>query len=166
MELVTPGLGLIFWQAITFLIVFFVLSRFAWKPIMKAIHEREATIERALSEADRARREIKNLQSQNEDLLKQARAEREKLISDARTQANAMLSEAQEKARQESGRQMNEARQMIATEKAAALTEIRNQVADLSITIAEKVIRQRLQGDDQQRLLVNQMLNETPLSSN
>jgi F-type H+-transporting ATPase subunit b len=166
MNLVTPGLGLIFWQLVTFLIVVFVLSRVAWKPILTMIKEREDSIETALDAAKQARAEMESLKSSNEDLLKEARLEREKMIREAQTTANAIVAEAQDKARTETTRLLEDARLSIQSEKASALADIRNQVADLSIAIAEKVMKEHLSNDASQQALVARYLDEAKTSIN
>ncbi len=166
MNLVTPGLGLIFWQTLTFLIVLFVLSRFAWKPILSTIKKREDEIDEALKAAQHARQEMAKLQASNENLLKEARAERDKMMREAQQTANAIVGEAQEKARTEGNRLMEDARNSIQAEKAAALAEIRNQVAELSLSIAEKILKEKLANDAAQQALVNSYIQEAQSSLN
>lgn len=160
MELVTPGIGLIFWQLVTFLAVVFILSRVAWKPILKAIKEREDSIEEALESAKRARDEMKALSHKNEDLLKEARLEREKLIKEAQKTAAAIVGDAQEKARAEYNKITEEARTSIEGQKTAAMATLRNYVADLSMDIAERVIGEKLADQGAQKELVNKYLKE------
>lgn len=166
MELVTPGLGLIFWQTLSFLIVVFVLARVAWKPILKAIKERESSIEEALESAKRAREEMKLLNSKNEDLLKEARLEREKMIKEAQKTAAAIVSDAQDKARAEFNKVTEDARASIESQKAAAMASLRNYVADLSMDIAERVIGEKLADQNAQKDLVNKYLEEANNKAN
>jgi F-type H+-transporting ATPase subunit b len=166
MNLVTPGLGLIFWQLVTFLIVVFVLSRVAWKPILAMIKEREDSIEAALAAAKDARAEMELLRKGNEDLLKEARAEREKMIREAQITASSIVADAQDKSRAEAARQLEDARITIQSEKASALAEIRNQVAELSIAVAERVIKEKIGTDAAQSALVNRYLDEATTSAN
>lgn len=166
MNLVTPGLGLIFWQTLTFLIVLFVLSRFAWRPILSTIKKREDEIDEALKAAQHARQEMAKLQASNENLLKEARAERDKMMREAQQTANAIVGEAQEKARTEGNRLMEDARNSIQAEKAAALAEIRIQVAELSLSIAEKILKEKLANDAAQQALVNSYIQEAQSSLN
>jgi F-type H+-transporting ATPase subunit b len=166
MNLVTPDLGLIFWQLISFLIVVFVLQRVAWKPILAAIKEREDSIEAALMTAQQARKEIENLKSSNEDLLKEARAEREKIVREAQALASSVVADAHDKARNEASRMLEDARTTIQAEKASALAEIRNQVAELSISIAEKVLGEKLSNDAAQTALVSRYLDEAKTGLN
>jgi F-type H+-transporting ATPase subunit b len=166
MNLVTPGLGLIFWQLVTFLIVVFVLSRVAWKPILAMIKEREDTIESALESAKEARAEMESLKNNNENLLKEARLEREKMVREAQVTSIAIVAEAHERAQTETSRLLQDARTSIQAEKASALADIRNQVADLSISIAEKILKEKLAGDVNQQELVARYLDEAKTTLN
>jgi F-type H+-transporting ATPase subunit b len=164
MELITPGFGLIFWQAITFLVVLFILGKFAWKPIMSAIEEREASIENALASAERAKAEMQQLQANNEALLKEARLERDKMLSDAQASGSALIAEAKERATIEANKIIESAKATIQTEKQAAITELKNQVATLSIDIAEKIIKAKLSTEQAQKDLVRQYIQESNLN--
>ena len=163
MDLVTPGLGLIFWQAITFLLVLFLLSKFAWKPIMSSLKEREETIEGALRSAEQAKQEMMKLKADNEKLLDEARAERDQMMRKAQQNADAIVEEAKEKASAESSKIVESARLAIQSERQAALEDIRKQVATLSIEIAEKLLRNQLKEERAQRELVNQLVKESNL---
>jgi F-type H+-transporting ATPase subunit b len=160
MELVTPGLGLIFWQTITFLVVLFLLSKFAWKPIMSSLKEREETIEGALRAAEQAKSEMMKLKADNEKLLNEARAERDSMMKKAQQTAEAIIEEAKEKASTESSKIVENARLAINAERQAAIQDIKKQVASLSIEIAEKILRNQLREERAQRELVNQLVNE------
>lgn len=164
MQLVTPEFGLIFWQLLTFLIVLFLLSRFAWKPIMAGLREREASIESALREADRARLEMQNLQAQNQNLLAEARAERDRILREAQHGANQLIETAKQRATQEGARQLEAARQEIDTQKRAALAEIKNTASQLSLDIAEKLLRRELKDDAAQKALVTEYLKDVKLN--
>jgi len=166
MNLVTPGLGLIFWQLITFLVVVFVLSRVAWKPILAMLKEREDSIESALAAATGARAELEQLRKGNEELLEEARGEREKMIRDAQVTANSILTDNQEKSRAEAARILEDARQTIQSEKASALAEIRNYAVELSISVAERVIKDKINTDAAQTALVTRYLDEAAATSN
>ncbi len=159
-NLLNPSLGLIFWTAITFLTVLFILSRTAFKPISKALAEREQSIQTALDAADKAREEMKLLQASNEKLLQEARSEREEMLKEARSAAVKTVEEAQEKANSEYTRIVESAQQEITREKEAALAEVRKQVADLSVQIAEKVVRKQLGSEAAQKDLVEGYLKE------
>jgi len=163
MDLVTPGLGLIFWQTVTFLLVLFLLSKFAWKPIMSSLREREETIEGALRSAEQAKQEMMKLKADNEKLLDEARAERDIMLRKAQQTAETIVEEAKEKASAESSKIVESARLAIQSERQAALEEIRKQVATLSIEIAEKLLRNQLKEERAQRELVNQLVKESNL---
>lgn len=160
MDLVTPSLGLIFWQTLTFLIVLFVLSRVAWKPIMQTLKEREDTIETALKSAEAARNEMQSLQANNEKMLQEARIERDRILKEAQSTSAALIAEAKDKANVEGTRMIDAARQAINTEKAAAMADLKNYVATLSIDIAEKVLRKELADAPAQKALVQGFLTD------
>ncbi len=160
MELVSPGIGLIFWMSLSFGVVLWVLGRFAWKPIMKALHEREQTIDTALHAAEKARQEMKELKFSNEMLLKEAKEERDALMRDARKLRESMLEEAKTKAREEADRIIENARASIEYEKMAAMTDLKNQLAQLSIEIAEKLLREELSGGHKQEDYLKKLLND------
>jgi len=144
MDLVTPGLGLIVWTTLVFLILVFLLSKFAWKPILNAVHAREEAIDQALKQAEAARAEMGKLQASNEQLLKQAREEREAIVKEGRAMRDAMIAEAKDAASAEAAKILESARTQIHQEKMAAVTELKNQVAQLAIDMAEKVLRAEL----------------------
>lgn len=164
MELITPGIGLLFWQTLLFLLTLLVLARFAWKPIMASLHEREQSIETALREADRARVEMQALQDQNQNLLQEARAERDRVLREAQAAGNQLIESAKQKATEEGARQLAAARQDIQTEKRAALAEIKNTAATLSLEIAEKLLRRELKDGAAQQALVTEYLKDVKLN--
>ena len=164
MELVTPAFGLVFWMLITFLIVLFLLKKFAWKPILDMIKEREESIENALSSAEKAKKEMASLKSSNEKILSDARLERDLMLKEARELKEGMINEAKGKATAEADKIVSAARETINNEKMAAITELKNQVATLSIEIAEKVLRQQLASDEKQKAYVKQLLDEVKLN--
>lgn len=164
MELVTPGIGLIFWQTVLFLLTLFVLARFAWKPIMASLHEREETIESALREADRARVEMQKLQSENQNLLAEARAERDRILREAQQAGNQLIEQAKQRSTEEGGRMINQARAEIDTQKRAALAEIKTLAGQLSVEIAEKVLRRELKDEAAQKALVTEYLKDVKLN--
>lgn len=158
MELVTPDLGLLFWQTATFLVVLLVLSKFAWKPIMEGLKEREQSIENALSEAKKAKEEMANLKADNEKLLNEARRERDKMLQEAQHMANNIIQDAKEKTGKETQAMVNAARAEIELSKEAALAELKNYLASTSLEIAEKVIRKNLSNDQAQQQLVKDLI--------
>ena len=164
MNLITPELGLLFWQTITFLCLLLLLSRFAWKPIMSSLREREETIENALKSAELARKEMAKLRADNERLLDEARAERDAMMRKAQQTADTIVEEAKNKAAAESNRIVESARAAILAERQAATDDIRRQIAVLSVDVAEKVLRRQLRDEPQQRQLVDQFVKDIHLS--
>ncbi|MBK7181721.1 MAG: F0F1 ATP synthase subunit B [Bacteroidetes bacterium] len=164
MELVKPSIGLIFWMAVSFSIILFLLKKFAWKPILGMIKEREESIESALAAAEKAKEEMKALQSNNERILAEARAERDTLLKEAREIKDKMILEAKTTATKEGERMLAIARENIQNEKMAAITELKNQVATLSIEIAEKILKSELSSDEKQKSLVNTLLKDVNLN--
>ena len=164
MGLVTPGIGLIFWTTLAFLVVLFLLKKLAWKPILESIKKREETIESALQAAEAAKIEMARLKSSNEAELKKAREERDNVLKEARDQRDVIISEAKVKAQAEADRIVANARETIKNEKLAAISELKNQVATLSIEIAEKVLRSELSNETKQATVVNNLVNEINLN--
>ena len=164
MELVTPGIGLLFWMTLSFGLLLFVLGKYAWKPILKAIHEREDSIETALHSAEKAREDMLLLKADNEVLLKQAREERDAMLRDARKMKEDILEEARGKANEQGQRIIETARESIQFEKMAAFTELKNQIAMFSIEIAEKVIEQELSDKEKQKKFTEKLIGKIKLS--
>ncbi len=160
MDLLTPGTGLIIWQAFVFLLLVLLLSKFAWKPILNALKERETSIQQALDAAEKARAEMARLQADNEKLLKEARGERDKMLKEARETANRMIDEARAEARKSADKIIDDARQAIQLEKQAALREVKVQVARFSLQIAEKLLKKNLESDKAQKELVETYLKD------
>ncbi len=164
MDLVTPGFGLVFWTTLSFLILLFLLRKFAWRPILTAVNDREKSIEEALTQAQKAREEMAGLKADNERILKEARTERDQILKEAREIQNNMVEASREKAREEAKRILASARETIENEKKAALHELRNTVGSLAIRIAEKVLRSELSNTDRSKELANDYLNDIPFS--
>ncbi|HRY97801.1 MAG TPA: F0F1 ATP synthase subunit B [Bacteroidales bacterium] len=160
MELVSPGIGLIFWMSLAFGLVLFVLGKYAWKPILKALKEREQSIDDALHAADKAREEMQQLKFDNEKLLAEAKEERDVILREARKLREKLLEDSRLKANEEANRILDAARESIENEKMAALTELKNQLASLSIEIAEKILKQRLADDPRQQALVETLMKD------
>jgi F-type H+-transporting ATPase subunit b len=160
MELIKPSIGLVFWMSVSFLTLLFILKKFAWKPILNMLHEREQNIAEALNTAKKAREEMASLKADNERLLNEARIERDRMIKEARDTKDAIIAEAKGKAQAEANKILAQTRETIQTEKNAALTELKNQVASMSIQIAEKILRAELSNDDKQKALVQNMLKD------
>src|SRR6185312_10564702 len=164
MDLVSPNPGLILWTAITFLILLFILKKYAWKPILKAVTDRENSIESALLKADAVREEMARLTNENEALLKQARAERDAIIAEGTKVKNQIISDAKESAQKEGARQIELALQEINNQKFIASANVKNQVASLSLEIAEKVLRKQFEDHKKQDELVKELLRDVKLS--
>ncbi len=164
MDLVTPGIGLIFWTAVVFVILFILLAKFAWKPILGAIKEREESIENALSSAEKAKAEMAALQSDNERILNEARAERDLLLKEAREVKDKIIADAKNTATAEGDRLLEAARVNIENEKNAAVADLKGQVAALSIEIAEKILKSELSSDEKQKALVNGLMEDVNLN--
>ncbi|MBW6459343.1 MAG: F0F1 ATP synthase subunit B [Bacteroidales bacterium] len=160
MELIQPGLGLIFWMTLSFLAVFFILRKYAWKPILKMLREREESIDKALHAADQAKLEMEQLKFDNEILLREAKNERDAILNEARKIRDKIFEEARMKANEDAQRIIENARDRIENEKMAAIVELKNQIALLSIEIAEKLIREELSHDKKQEGLIKKMLDE------
>jgi F-type H+-transporting ATPase subunit b len=158
MELVSPGIGLIFWMTIAFLAVLYILGKYAWKPIMKALKEREVSISDALNAAELAKEEMKALQFSNEQLLREAKNERDLLLADARKIKETILEEARQKANEEANRIINSAKESIQYEKMAAMTELKNQLADWSLEIAKKILQKELSDPQKQEAYIKELL--------
>ena len=164
MELIKPQFGLIFWMALSFLILMFILGKFAFPIIMKSLKEREDSITNALSAAEKAKKEMAALQADNEKLLVQARAERDLMLKEARDTKDAIVAEAKNKAQAEANKILATTRETINNEKNAAITELKNQVAAMSIEIAEKILRQELSNDEKQKALMDNLMKDISLN--
>lgn len=164
MELVKPGLGLIFWMTITFSIVLFILSKFAWKPILSAIREREDSINNALNAAEDARKQMDALKSDNEKLLNQARAERDLMLKEANEMKENIIATAKRTADEEGRKIIAKASESIESAKLNAMNELKTQVAVLSVDLAEKVLRKKMEDRAQQEAFVNENLKSITLN--
>ncbi|AUC82919.1 F0F1 ATP synthase subunit B [Lacinutrix sp. Bg11-31] len=163
MNLTAPE-SLIFWTTIIFVVFFFLMKKFAWKPILGAVKSREESINNALESAEKAKLEMQNLQADNENLLKEARAEREAMLKDAREIKNKMIDDAKEEAQTQANKMIAQAQAAIESEKKSAMAELKSHVAGLSVDIAEKVVRQELANKDKQLALVESLLGEAKLN--
>lgn len=156
--------GLFFWQILIFVLLVWLLNKFAWKPILNAVNEREEGIKKALEEADKARQEMAELNASNEKILKEARAEREKMLKDAREIKESLISEAKDEAKMQADKIITQAKTTIENEKQAAIVELKKQVAELSVGIAEKVIKEELSNKEKQIKLIDKMLDEAAIN--
>lgn len=159
MQLVTPGIGLLFWMTVTFSLVLFILSKFAWKPILKSIKEREDSITGALNAADDARKKMDALNADNQRLLNEARSERDKMLREANDMKEEILSKARKAAEDEGRKMIQSAKESIEKEKINAMNELKAQVAELSVDMAERILRKKMEDRNQQEAFVNEHLN-------
>ncbi len=156
--------GLFFWQIFLFLLLLFLLKKYAWKPILNAVKDREEGIQNALKSAENARKEMQNLTADNERILKEARNDREELLKEARTMRTEMIEEAKGQAQLEADKLIAKAKEEIENEKQTAITDLKNQVADLSIGIAEKLVKDQLDSKGKQVALIEKMLKDVKLN--
>jgi F-type H+-transporting ATPase subunit b len=164
MGLVMPNPGTIFWMLIIFAIVLFVLRKFAWIPILNALSEREESIATALNSAEAARKEVEGLKADNDKIIVEARKEKDIILKEAREIKDKIVAEAKEKANLEGQKSIEQARQQIEAEKTAAISEIKKQVAELSVSIAEKVIKKELSNSGEQEKMVNGLIDDIKLN--
>ncbi len=164
MELITPSIGLLFWMLVGFGILFFILAKFAWPIVMKAINSREEKIESQLAEAERVRNDMKNLKSEHHALLVQAKEERDQILADARKIREKLYEETKETANREAQVIIAEAKNAIHFEKMKAMTDIKNEIANMSIEIAEKILRNELSEKEKQEELANNLLKDINLN--
>ncbi|MDR2122062.1 MAG: F0F1 ATP synthase subunit B [Flavobacteriaceae bacterium] len=164
MDLLTPDIGLVVWMTISFVVLLWILGKFAWKPIVKALAEREESIRKSLDEAKNAREEMAKLTSQNEQVLKEARLERETILKEAREIKDKIIADAKEAATEESNKIILAARESINNEKISAINQIKSEVANLSIDIAKKVLQRELSSAEEQKKLVESLVNQAKLN--
>ena len=160
MELVNPGIGLIFWMTVAFLAIMYILGKYAWKPIMKALKEREVSIHEALTSADRAKKEMQELQFSNEKLLQEAKNERDAILSEARKIRESIIEESKVKAGEEANRIVNSAKESIQYEKMAAMAELKDQLANLSLEVAKKILKRELADPGKQEAFVKELIKD------
>ena len=158
------SVGLFFWQSLIFLTLLFLLRKYAWKPILKAVNEREEKISDAINLAEKTKEEMKSLQEKNENLLKEARAERDAIIKDAKATASKMIEDAKSASKEEGNKLVLAARESINAEKAGAIAELKTQMAMFSLEIAEKVVRGELTSDDKQKALAEKLVDDINLN--
>ena len=163
MGFVTPDYGTIFWMVIIFGIVLFILKKFAWKPILNALKDREESIADALSSAEKARKEVEGLKANNEKVLAEARKEKDLILKEAKEVKDKIVAEAKDQAAKEGQKIVEAARQQIEAEKKAAISEMKQQVTELSVLAAEKIIQKELKNKDAQEDIVNDLLKDLKL---
>ncbi len=160
MELVTPGIGLLFWMLLAFTIVMVILKKFAWKPILAMLKDREESIDNALKAADNARDEMSKLQSDNEKILAEARADRDVMLKEGKEMKDQIISDAKSGAVTEANKIIEAAKATIESEKKAAVSDMKKQIAEFSIQISEKILREELSNSDKQEKLVENLLKD------
>ena len=165
MDLVTPDVGLLFWTFCSFVILYFLLKKFAWKPILGSVNDREVSIREALLAADNAKKEMENLKSDNEKILKEAKIERENMLKDAREIKTKLISDAENQAKEQASKLIESAQLAIQNEKNSAMSELKQTVVELSVGIAEKVISSELEDKNKQLKVVENMLNDASLNN-
>jgi F-type H+-transporting ATPase subunit b len=164
MDLLTPELGLFLWTLIAFLAVLFILGKFAWKPILKALGEREKGIADSISAAERIKGEMNQLRSENENLMAQAREERSQMLKEAKEIKDRIVNEAKDQAKTEANKIIADAQQQIQQQKMAALTEVKNEISNLAVEVAEKILRKQLATAENQNSYVNMLTEDIKMN--
>ncbi|WP_052910767.1 F0F1 ATP synthase subunit B [Riemerella anatipestifer] len=164
MDLLIPSEGNLIWSLVVFLILVLLLSKFAWKPILKTVNDRETSIVDALNQAKLAKKEMEDLKADNERIIREAKVERDAILKEAREIKDRIVNEAREVAKVEGDKMIAAAKQSIAAEKSAAMADIKNQVGALSLSIAETILKQKLDNTEAQNALVENMLNQSNLN--
>ena len=160
MELVNPGIGLVVWMTLAFLALLYILAKYAWKPIMSALKERENTIFDALNSAERAKEEMVKLKFSNEELLQEAKNERDSILAAARKIKESIIDEAKQRATEEANRIVISAKESIENEKMAAITELKNQLADFSLEVATKILQKELADPQKQEEYSKELMKD------
>ena len=163
MDLVTPDIGLLVWTGISFGLLYLILKKFAWGPILGAVNEREQSIKEALEAADKAKKDMENLKADNEKILNEAKAEKEALLKEAREIKSKLISDAEDEAKTKAKKMVEAAKTAIQNEKNSAMNELRNTVVDLSVGIAEKVISEELEDKNKQLKIIEDILKDSKL---
>jgi len=164
MDLLIPDLGLFFWTLLAFLVVLFILKKFAWGPIVKALQERESGIADSIAAAEKVKAEMQQMQAQNESLLIQAREERTQMLKEAKETKDRIINEAKDQAKVEAGKIMEDTRLQIERQKNAAMTEVKNEIGNLAVEVAEKILRKQLAGQEAQQGFVQMLADEIKLN--
>jgi len=163
MDLITPDVGLLFWTLVSFIILYIILRKFAWGPILAAVKEREESIKAALDAADNAKKEMENLKADNEKILNEAKTERETMLKEAREMKSKLISDAENEAKAKAKTMVEAAKTAIQNEKNSAMNELKNTVVDLSVGIAEKLISEELADKDKQLKMIEEILDDSKL---
>ncbi|NML70195.1 F0F1 ATP synthase subunit B [Chryseobacterium sp. RP-3-3] len=164
MGIIEPGIGLLFWMTLTFVILLFLLAKYAWKPIVNAVNDRETSIVDALNQAKLAKKEMEELKADNERIIREAKVERDAILKEAREIKDRIVGEAKDAAKNEGDKIIEAAKQTIQTEKNAAMADIKTQIGVLSVNIAESILKQKLDNNEAQNELVQNYLNKSNLN--
>ncbi|WP_370900988.1 F0F1 ATP synthase subunit B [Chryseobacterium gossypii] len=164
MGIIEPGIGLLFWMTLTFVILLFLLAKFAWKPIVNAVNDRETSIVDALNQAKLAKKEMEELKADNERIIREAKIERDAILKEAREIKDRIVGEAKDVAKAEGDKLIEAAKQTIEAEKNAAMADIKTQIGAISVNIAESILKQKLDNSEAQNELVQNYLNKSNLN--
>jgi F-type H+-transporting ATPase subunit b len=164
MDLLIPEFGTIIWATIGFLITFLILAKFAWKPLLKGLKERDNSIAQALQAAEAAKRDVSQLHTESERLLAEAKIERDKILQEAREIKESLIGDARELAKKEGHKLIEDARQAIKNERSAAIQDIKNMVAEISVSISEKILMQELAHTDKQKAFIDKSIEEAKIN--
>lgn len=164
MDLLTPELGLFVWTLVAFLAVFFILKKFAWKPILTTLGEREKGIADSIAAADRVKSEMSQLKSENEKLMAQAREERNVMLKEAKEMKDRIINEAKDQAKAEANKILTDANLQIQQQKMAAMAEVKNEIGALAVNVAEKILRKQLSTADGQEAYTNMLTQDVKLN--
>ncbi|REC76372.1 F0F1 ATP synthase subunit B [Chryseobacterium elymi] len=164
MGIIEPGIGLLFWMTLTFVILLFLLAKYAWKPIVNAVNDRETSIVDALNQAKLAKKEMEELKADNERIIREAKVERDAILKEAREIKDRIVGEAKDAAKNEGDKMIEAAKQTIQAEKNAAMADIKTQIGALSVNIAESILKQKLDTNEAQNELVQNYLNKSNLN--
>ncbi len=164
MDLLTPEFGLFFWTLVAFLTVFFILKKYAWKPILNSLGEREKGIAESIASADKIKQEMGQLKAENEKIMAQAREERTQMLSEARKMSEQIVTKAKEDTKLIADKMITDAMQQIEQQKMAALTEVKNEIGSLAITVAEKILRSKLATTEDQSSYINMLSEEIKMN--
>jgi F-type H+-transporting ATPase subunit b len=160
MELVNPGIGLIIWMTLAFSAILFILGKYAWTPIIKALKERENTIHESLTLAEKTREDMEKMKFSNAELLQEAKNERDAILAEARKIKEGIIEESKQKAGEEANRIVQGARESIHNEKMAAMTDLKNQLAELSLEVAKKILKKELSDPKKQEEYTKELIKE------
>ncbi len=164
MELITPGIGLLFWMVLCFGILLFIMKKYAWHPLLTSIREREETINDSLQAAEIAKKEMENIQADNAKIIAEAKEERSKMINEGEKIRDKIVGDARIEAKKEADHMIQKAKETIQNEKADAVNDMKIQITNLSIDIAEKILRQKLEDDKSQKDYINTLLKDIKLN--